>query len=141
MRLIIAGGALIALQLARWGGFGAGNLAFGPGPLYYPMFGFFFVLPIVGIPYVLLLRPKERAGGVGVLVGAFLLLNDARLGFGPWAGAVTVIGGVLAIVDGIRTRSREKDLMELRQILLAVLAGAVTLLLAWYVIPLVYGSK
>jgi hypothetical protein len=108
MRFIVAGGALIALQLARWWGFGTGNVGFGPGPLYFPMFGFFFVLPIVAIPFVFLRWPKERVGRIACLVGAFLLLNDVRLGLESWAGAVTVMCGVLAIADGFRTRSRER---------------------------------
>ena len=132
MRLIISGGVLIALQLASWGGF--------YGTAGFPIGRLFGLFAILAIPFVLRWS-KGRAGGVAAMVGVFLLLNGPPLALGTWVGAAVVMCGVVAIVDGFRTRSRETDLIELRKVVLGLLAMVVTLVLGWYVIPLLYGSK
>jgi hypothetical protein len=141
VRLIITGGVLIALQLATWGGCCSNPDMGSSFDIGVPIVTLLFRLsPVVAIPFVLR-WPKGRAGGVAVMVGVFLWLNDARLGFGTWAGATVVMCGVLAILDGFRTRSRETDLIELRNVVFAFLAMALMLLLTAYVIPLLYASR
>ena len=105
---IIAGATLILMQLARWSGLGAGNTPFGPGAFKYVMLAMFFLFPLVGIPIVLR-RSSGRIGSVAVLAGAFLVLNDVRLGVDVWSGWAILLCGAIAVVEGLRARANARD--------------------------------
>ncbi len=105
MRLTICGAALILLELARWNGLGAGNIAFGPGVLRYPLMAMCLVLPLVA-GLVVLQRPTGRVGTLAVVVGAFLILNDIRFGLEVWSGWAILLCGAIAVVEGVRQRRR-----------------------------------